>query len=336
MRPSFAPRLINKSPFDDPGVLITFAFQKRAILFDLGDVRALSSRDLLKVSHVFVTHAHMDHFLGFDHLVRILLGRDKDLHVYGPAGFIQKVAARLSGYTWNLVENYENRFCITATEVRESSLRSQTFLCQDGFAAREPVEESGFDGVLLDEPGFRVRARILDHKVPCLGLALEEKFHVNVMADKLEAMGLSTGPWLSRLKEALYAGDAPDTELSVPLPDGGRRLFTLGDLAARITIKTLGQKIAYITDAAYHGENEARILDLAKDADVLFIEAAFSHEDRLTAAEKSHLTALQAGALARAAGARQIVLLHFSPRYTDREQLLIQEAQRAFTAQPQG
>ena len=110
MKPSFHPRLINDS-FSDPGLFIPFLFEKRALLFDLGDLAALSPRDVLKVSHVFVTHTHMDHFIGFDTILRLLLGRDKEIHVYGPSNFIQKVEAKLSAYTWNLVENYDNLYC---------------------------------------------------------------------------------------------------------------------------------------------------------------------------------------------------------------------------------
>jgi ribonuclease Z len=88
MRPRFHPRLIN-GPFDDPGLFIPFLYENRAILFDLGDINTLSARDILKVSHVFITHTHMDHFIGFDRLLRLFLGREKKLYLYGPQGFLK-------------------------------------------------------------------------------------------------------------------------------------------------------------------------------------------------------------------------------------------------------
>jgi ribonuclease Z len=116
MRPLFHPRLIN-GPFEDPALLISFDFERRAILFDLGEIYPLSARDVLKISHIFVTHTHIDHFAGFDRLLRICLGREKDLHLYGPAGFLSNVEGKLAGYTWNLVEQYGDSFSIRATEI---------------------------------------------------------------------------------------------------------------------------------------------------------------------------------------------------------------------------
>ncbi len=329
MRPTFHPRLAGLTPFDDPGVFVGFTFQRRGLVFDLGNATALSSRDLVKVSHAFVSHTHMDHFIGFDHLVRLLLGRTKRLFLYGPPGFLKNVEGRLSGYTWNLVENYESRFLLVAAEVGEDHVTTRTFACRQAFA---PVDESRapFTGTLLSEPALTVTAAVLDHKIPCLGFALAERFHVNVMKDRLTEMGLAVGPWLARMKESLWSGAPPETPVEAPTPDGGTRALTLGEVAEKAVRITPGQKIAYVTDAAGSPENEERILALANHADHLFIEAAFLHQDLSEAREKHHLTARQAGSLARRAGAKDLTVFHFSPRYAGREGELIAEARAAF------
>jgi ribonuclease Z len=74
--------------FGDPALYVDFLLEKRAMLFDLGDIHALPGRNILRLTDVFVSHAHIDHFIGFDHLLRLLVGRNKRLRLYGPAGFI--------------------------------------------------------------------------------------------------------------------------------------------------------------------------------------------------------------------------------------------------------
>ena len=74
MTSAFHPSLIN-GVLGDPGLLIQFLYERRALLFDLGDLSAVSNVDLLKVTHVFVSHTHIDHFIGFDQLLRIAFGR---------------------------------------------------------------------------------------------------------------------------------------------------------------------------------------------------------------------------------------------------------------------
>ena len=64
-------------------------------------------------------------------------GRDKRIHLFGPAGFLDNVAGKLKGYTWNLVHNYEESLTIVATEIHPDGMLRQTFQCRDGFDGNE-------------------------------------------------------------------------------------------------------------------------------------------------------------------------------------------------------
>ncbi len=333
MRPCFHPRLVNDH-FGDPTLFIPFLYEKRALMFDLGDVCPLSSRDILKLTHIFVTHTHVDHFIGFDHVLRILLGREKSLHLFGPPGFLQNVEGKLAGYTWNLVENYSNEFSLNVTEINVDSMVRKVYRCRNRFEATGTEYKALFQRKLLEESSFSVHAVHLDHKIPCLGLSLKEHFHVNVLKDRLKGLNLPVGPWLKKFKDAIYNKENEETLFKVVWNEGSQKYkkeFLLGELKKKIVRITPGQKIVYITDIRYTPENVERVIDFARDADSLFIEASFLDAEQKTAYEKYHLTARQAGSLARQAGVKQFKLFHFSPRYTHNPELLYQEAEAAFS-----
>src|SRR3954469_10864336 len=210
MRPTIHCHLIN-DPFGDPGLYADIMFDRHALLFDIGDITALPPRKLLRVSHVFVSHAHTDHFSGFDHLLRLFLGRDKTVALFGPAGFIDRVEHKLHAYTWNVIHNYSADFVLRVTEVADDGvLRHACFRSSRAFQ-REALPQARMDGDVLASCGaLRIRCAVLDHATPCLGFALEEPAHVNIWKTRLDAMGLAVGPWLRDLKHAVLR-DLPET-----------------------------------------------------------------------------------------------------------------------------
>lgn len=327
---SFYPRLVN-GPFQDPGLFLPFAYEKRAFIFDLGDISALSSRDALKISHGFVTHTHMDHFIGFDSLLRLFLGRSKTLHLFGPEGFLNHVEGKLAGYRWNLVKNYAEGFVLKATEVRGKRRFTRTYPCQKRFRASTTEEEGAFTGALLEEPTLTVSAVELDHQIPCLGFVLEERFHVNIKKGAVESLGMTAGPWLTRFKNLLCEGHPGETIIEADTADGRlKKRFELRELEKKIAMRAPGQKIVYIADVIGTDANMDRIVAAAAGADHLFIEAAFLDRERDVAYEKYHLTARQAGDIAGRAGVKQFTLFHYSPRYMDATAMIEQEAQSAY------
>ena len=333
MTPSFSSYLVNP-PFGDPGLYVEIKWARRALLFDLGDNEALGPTRLLRAMDVFVSHTHMDHFIGFDRLLRIALGRGKTLRLYGPPGLIENVSGKLRGYTWNLVDGYP--LTIEVREFHPRQVRSALFHAADAFQAAEgplAVHESGEPFPVLVEPMFTVRATSLNHRIPSFAYALQEQFHVNINKERLHAAGLPVGSWLKDVKQHLFDGRPDDYRFTATLYFEHRkeeREFKLGDVRERFATISRGQKIAYVVDAKYDEGNEAKIVELARDADVFYCEAPYLDQDAEKARERHHLTARQAGLLARKAGARELVVFHFSPRYTGQGEAIYQEAREEF------
>jgi ribonuclease Z len=153
------------------------------------------------------------------------------------------------------------------------------------------------DGVV--DPGpepFRLTAARLEHRTETLGWRVEEPGGRRMLPDRLEAAGVA-GPDVGRLQRdgVLVAADG--------------RTVTLEEMSE----PRRGQVFAFVMDT--------RLCDaafaLADGADLLVCESTFLERDADLAAAYGHLTAAQAARVARAAGARRLVLTHFSQRYPD-------------------
>ena len=334
MRPIYDAQLVN-GVFGDPGLYIDLKFQRRALLFDIGDIAALSTRKLLRIRDVFVSHTHMDHFAGFDHLLRVCLGRDAGVRLYGPPDFLGQVEHKLHAYTWNLVENYASDFLVTAHEVHPGGrmLRAQ-FRSRNRFRREDLAALEVPDYVLLRDADFQVRTRPFDHHgLPSLAFSFEEHTHINVWKNRLDELGLPTGPWLTELKRRVRAAEPDDATIQVRwrTREGSRvENFPLGELRRKVLEFVAGQRVCYVTDVAGHDHNRRALIEFLRGADIAFIEAVFLQRDFEHAERKAHLTAAQAGAIARAAGVKSAVPFHFSTRYFDNEQELRDEFTRGF------
>jgi ribonuclease Z len=149
------------------------------------------------------------------------------------------------------------------------------------------------DGVIADVPAFRLEARALSHLVPAVGYRLTEPDGRRMLPAELAARGIA-GPDIGRLQR--------EGRLAV-----GGRVVTLDEVSEF----RRGQRFAFVMDT--------RLCDaafaLADGADMLVCEATFATADERLAAAYGHLTAGQAGQIASEAGARLLVLTHFSQRY---------------------
>ena len=313
MRCLFEPRLVNDA-FGDPGLYVDFRDERRALPFDLGDIAALPPRKLMRLSQVFVTHTHMDHFAGFDALLRVILGRKAGLTLFGGPGFLAQVEHKLRAYTWNVVDRYAE-LVLDVREVGTDGHGQRARFSSRSRFVREPAGPYDLAGdVLHDEATFRVRGRFVDHGIGCLAYAIEEKAHVNVARDRLAALGVSTGAWLRELKHAMT-----------------RQVDELRSLVLDVAA---GQRIGYVTDLRYTEANLQALSQLLAGVDLLFIESVFLDEDADHALRKNHLTAGQAGTIARALGAGEVRPFHFSPRYQGREAALVAQLRAAWGGRP--
>jgi ribonuclease Z len=171
------------------------------LLFDCGEgtqQQLLRSVGLPELDAVFLTHFHLDHWLGLIGMIKTfdLRARERPLVLYGPPGLrallggLRPVIGR-TGYAIELVE-------------------------------LEPHEEVAFDG-------YQVGAFPVEHRVTAYGYALVEddrpgRFDV----DAARALGVPEGPAFGRLTRGEAVGGVRPEQVVGPTRPG-RRLVISGD-----------------------------------------------------------------------------------------------------------
>ena len=326
MTASFRPRLVN-GRFGDPALFIEIVHQREALLLDLGDLAALSPRDLLRVRHVAVSHMHIDHLIGFDALLRANVGREATIHIVGPVGLTECLGHKLRGYTWDLVERYPTELTFEVREYLASGELTHTrFRMSEEFRPEPGPNVKNKDDVVMETPRWRMSAAILEHHGPCLAFAIKEPRRINVWRDRVEELGLTTGPWLQELKDAVRRGSP--RSYPIRLPSGEHR--PLGALSHLIS-ETPGEKLGYVTDIRDTPANRTKVTRLCDGADALFIEASVAAEDVEMAHDRGHLPPTAAGEIGCAAHASRVIPFQFSPRYLEEEERHLAEVDRAFT-----
>ncbi|BCB97345.1 ribonuclease Z [Dissulfurispira thermophila] len=328
MKPSFHARPVN-GPFEDPCVYVRILREKRALLFDLGYIGRLELGNLLKITDIFVTHMHMDHFAGFDIILRNILRRAIPLRIFGPENITSCVEGKLKGYTWNLIKDYPLK--IEVFEIKDNSILQTNFYAENAFE-KIVHDEKKFNGILIDDPLFKATGLILSHQIPVMAFSLEEDFHININKAMIEDRKLPVGPWLSSLKKAIREKQKSENrsqKTEKKIFEISNKVYSLEELMDIATI-TKGQKISYVMDISPVDENVEKIIPFVRDSDILFCEAYFLEKDRDRAEERHHLTAAIAGRIAREANVGSLEIMHFSPKYRHCIDELYNEAMREF------
>ncbi len=176
-----------------------------------------------------------------------------------------------------------------------------------------PVEAGA---TVVDTPEYLISAFALHHTKQCFGYSFTEKARPGIFyPEKALDLGVPRGPLWAELQQGS----------SVLLPDN-RTVHPQQVLGQPRS----GRKFSYVTDTGYI-ESIARHV---AGSDLFVCEGMFEEALSATAREKRHMTAAQAARTARnAGGVKDLRLIHFSPRYTDRElKVLLDEARAIFPA----
>jgi ribonuclease Z len=164
--------------------------------------------------------------------------------------------------------------------------------------------------LLFENKGLKVTSIPLKHRVPTAGFLFEEKegnrHIIRAMTDFYKIP-------VSKMN-AIKAGEDFVTPDGVIVPNV--RLTLPADPA---------MKYAYCSDTAYY----RKIIPIIESVDVLYHEATFANVDLKRAKETFHSSAAHAAEIAKEARVKQLILGHFSARYTD-ETILLREAQEIF------
>ena len=154
---------------------------------------------------------------------------------------------------------------------------------------------------------YKIKPFEVDHGVNALGFSFEEESSKKANKKKMKELGLTNSPKIGKLKQ----GETINWEGEEIRPE-------------EVIEEMPGRKVVYSGDTA-KSEN---LIQNAEDADLLIHEATCLHE--IIEDRKGHTSALQAAEVAKEASVEKLILTHFSRRYRNNEQVLLEEASEEF------
>jgi ribonuclease Z len=198
------------------------------VLFDCGEgtqQQLLRSVGLPDLDAVFVTHFHLDHWLGLLGMLKTfdLRARERPLVIYGPPGLRALFAAMR-------VAIGRTRYALELAEL-------------------EPHEEVRFDG-------YTVASFPVNHRVEAYGYAFAEderpgRFDV----EAARRLGVTDGPDFGRLQRGETVGEVrPEQVMGAPRP--GRRIVLSGDTAPCQAVEVLAHGAEVLVHEATFTEEE--------------------------------------------------------------------------------
>ena len=226
-------------------------------------------------------------------ITRILVSHFHGDHCLGLAGIIQRISL-------DRVPHPIEVYYPASGQRYYEHLRDA---CSYHHAARLVERPISGDGRVFEDERLFIEARRLDHDIETYGYRIQEKDSFTLLPHRLAEEGI-IGEAAGQLKK--------EGRLEL----GGRTVF-IQDVGVRLP----GQVFAYVMDTRLC----PAIFERASGADMLLMETTFLSDLEDKAREFGHLTAAQAGIVARDSGVDFLVITHFSQRYLTPESL-VQEA----------
>jgi ribonuclease Z len=148
----------------------------------------------------------------------------------------------------------------------------------------------------LELDQLRVSCATAEHHVPCVAYRIDLPRAPRFLPEKARALRVPQNDWRRLQRGETVNGVTPAEVLGPP-----RR----------------GLAIGLVTDT----RPSSAIAELVREVDLLVCEGTFgSEEDQPRAVERKHMTFREAATLAKHAGAKRLLLTHFSPALVDPEE----------------
>ncbi|MDO4571326.1 MAG: hypothetical protein Q4D38_13150 [Planctomycetia bacterium] len=307
----------------DTAIKAVFNQSGEITLFDLGKLDAMTYGELLTVHQAFISHAHFDHIIGFDVLLRATFPLNRPMVFAGPTGITRILAHRMKGYTWNLAT--PGQVDHTVREIHRDGSVKSWHLSNNDFEPT-PAENELESADMLNPPAFdapaafvgrikggvRIYALCLDHAgIDSIAYAAVTDAKLKLRTDRLPELGLRPGPWVGAFQKDYLAGEL---QKSITV---GEQTQTVGQLAETLLEIKPGERFCYLTDFGATDANLERVRPFIAGATHLGIETNFRIGQEDQAQANGHLTTAQAANLIAESGAKTWQTFHYSNAFQD-------------------
>lgn len=310
--------------FDDPLLLVRVRPTGRALLFDCGKMHHLAKRVYTSIDAIFISHAHMDHFMGMDSVIRHSHASPRTVDIFGPPGISGRMAHKFACYDWNLADTFWGNFRVS--EVSDGRIASTLYCGPEGFAARSEGERFG---EIYANRYLTVKAAHCEHRIEVLAFRVDEGVAFVIDEGRMAEAGVIKGDWLRGMKKLFHTGELQGHPIAIPYSNGDiveeRCEPDAEALYQRIRKYEDPASIGYVTDVGFSPENLEKLVGLLKGVTFLVCECAFLAAEQEKARISRHLCTSDLNLILDLLRPRYVLPMHFSKIHQGESAPLYQE-----------